>query len=105
MAKKLFSASAQCAVPIIVLALLLTIPAPRLHAQQTGADASDTDISQAEQHFRLGVALYKDGNFREALDEFNAFWKPASFSSLSRAKPRKASIERKLASRSRTIRS
>ena len=68
MATKLSTAAAPYGVTIIVLSLLLALHPSPSGAQQT---ASDTEISRAEQHFRLGVTLYKDGNFREALDEFN----------------------------------
>ena len=71
MVTKLSSAAAPCGLSIIVLVLLLTVQPSSSYAQQTVPDSSDTEISQAEQHYRLGVTLYKDGNFREALDEFN----------------------------------
>ena len=31
----------------------------------------EANISDSERFFRVGVALYRDGNYREALDEFN----------------------------------
>lgn len=42
-----------------------------LAAQQPPPSDADTTISEAEEHFRMGVTLYRQGNFREALDEFN----------------------------------
>ena len=40
-------------------------------AEELPAPGSDTAISEARQHFRLGVSLYEQGNYREALDQFN----------------------------------
>lgn len=71
MVTKLSGAAALCGITITALAALLSLAAPVGYAQQAADDASEETISQAEQHFRLGVALYKDANFREALDEFN----------------------------------
>lgn len=43
-------------------------PAP---PQESIEPASGTVISEAQEHYRMGVTLYRQGNFREALDEFN----------------------------------
>jgi tetratricopeptide (TPR) repeat protein len=52
---------------VSTLLLLASFHSPDGYAQ----DVDESTISQAEQHFRLGVRLYDDGNYREALDEFN----------------------------------
>ena len=50
------------------LILCLVLPPLFAHSQE---NSSDDQISLAEKHFREGVSLYKAGNYREALDEFN----------------------------------
>jgi type II secretory pathway component GspD/PulD (secretin) len=38
---------------------------------QNDSGSSDTEISDVERYYRAGINLYKEGNYREALDEFN----------------------------------
>lgn len=67
MAEQYFRAAAirRLAVPILI-GIAAFSGAPNTLAQEP----IDTAVSEAETHFRLGVSLYADGNFREALDEF-----------------------------------
>lgn len=50
----------------LLLGVMVIASAPNAAAQETPEAA----VSEAETHFRLGVSLYKDGNYRESLDEF-----------------------------------
>ena len=74
----------SCGLALTMLSVPLTAqepaPAPAEQAPQEeltppSAEAAstqgDTVISEAQQHYRMGVNLYRQGNFREALDEFN----------------------------------
>ena len=62
----------------LLAACLLAISATAQNATQPGASEagvaapalSESGISQAEQHFQDGVALYKQGLYREALNLF-----------------------------------
>ncbi len=54
---------------LVLAVLMLLALAPQHSVAQD--NNNDAQISESEKHFRDGVSLYKRGNYREALDEFN----------------------------------